>query len=32
VPKSQLEDFLAQAAPLTARLDIAANSDVARLD
>ena len=32
VPKSQLEDFLAQAAPLTARLDVAANSDVARLD
>jgi murein DD-endopeptidase MepM/ murein hydrolase activator NlpD len=32
VPKSQLDDFLAQAAPLTARLDVAANSDVARLD
>jgi murein DD-endopeptidase MepM/ murein hydrolase activator NlpD len=32
VPKTQLDDFLAQAAPLTARLDIAANSNVARLE
>ena len=32
VPKAQLDDFLAQAAPLAARLDVAANSDVARLD
>jgi len=32
VPPAQLDDFLAQAAPLAARLDIVANSDVARLD
>jgi len=32
VPEAQLADFLAQAAPLAARLDIVANSSVARLD
>ena len=32
VPQAQLDDFLAQAAPLAARLDIVANSEVARLE
>jgi murein DD-endopeptidase MepM/ murein hydrolase activator NlpD len=32
VPPAQLDDFLAQAAPLAARLDIVANSEVARLE
>jgi murein DD-endopeptidase MepM/ murein hydrolase activator NlpD len=32
VPQAQLDDFLAQAAPLAARLDLVANGDVARLD
>ena len=32
VPQQQLPEFLAHAAPLTARLDLVANGDVARLD